>query len=93
MPDCPYIPLYYLDKITDNYIEDPHAFIISIILISIKWAEDDVPKNKFVARMCGFLLETFNNYERMVLKLLNFNLFLSNEEYLQYISKNLIVIT
>ena len=82
------VSLIYLDRIClkDILITDYniHRLLLISIIMSIKINEDKIYSNEYYAQVGGISLKEFNNLEREYLIFLNFDLFVSYEEYSKY---------
>lgn len=90
LPDCMYLPLYYFARFSPEYsIKEPLVFMISLILITIKFAEDEFPSNKGIARLFYVDEKVMNDYEIEILKYLDYRLYLTGETYDDFLENNI----
>ena len=81
---CPLLPIYYIDKHFGsriNGIKSPRVFVIAIILITIKWIEDEYPSNKGIANLFKLSPIELNELEIQILKEIEYRLFVTVEDY------------
>ena len=84
------IALIYIDRICaqNDFTLCPyniHRILFACALVAIKYNEDSVYDNKFYSDVAGVSLEETNYLEYSCLKLLNFNLFVDEEIFSQYV--------
>ena len=60
---------------------DCKVFIFALILITIKFVEDEYPSNKGIATIFNLDSKLLNQYEIKILQDLNYNLYLNGEDY------------
>ena len=83
------LSLIYIDRIlnaTDielNYY-DVHKLVFTAIIIAIKYNQDVIYNNSFYAKIGGISGKDLNKLEYHFLLLVNFNLFVGNEEFQNY---------
>lgn len=87
----PYLFLYYLDKLEDFYVKDrfksKYLFLLSILQLTLKWAEDIYYSNKDIIYLfCKsyIYLDEFNKMERDIFAALDYNLYINEETYREY---------
>ena len=82
------IALIYLDRICLNDIliteYNIHRLVLTSLIISIKYNEDLIFENKYYSEVAGVSIKEFNSLEREFLTIINFNLYISDEEFLKY---------
>jgi hypothetical protein len=83
------LSVIYIDKICQrkNYkicINNIHRLLLSSILISIKFNEDDFYKNAQYAKIGGISLQEINKLEYEFFTLIDFSLFTSLNKYKKY---------
>lgn len=81
LPECPYLPIYYFNKISDISKYQPNLLLITLILISVKWIEDNYPNNSGIAKIFNLDKYELNKCELDVLVDLDYSLFISTENY------------
>ena len=81
--------LIYIDRICDinrlrltNY--NIHRILFISILIALKYNEDSIYSNKYYSEVAGVSLKELNSMESSFLELLDFKLFVSEEEFKKY---------
>ena len=81
--------LIYIDRICDinrlrltNY--NIHRILFISILIALKYNEDSIYSNKYYSEVAGVSLKELNSMENSFLELLDFKLFVSEEEFKKY---------
>ena len=81
--------LIYIDRICDinrlrltNY--NIHRILFISILIALKYNEDSIYSNKYYSEVAGVSLKELNSMEISFLELLDFKLFVSEEEFKKY---------
>lgn len=84
------ITLMYIDRICslNNFILSPyniHRILFGCFLVAIKYNEDNIYDNQFYSEVGGVSLEETNYLEYSALKLLNFNLFISEDDFSKYL--------
>ena len=62
-------------------------FILTSLLLAIKYNEDDYYANKFYAKVGGISLEELNQLESNFLLLLNYNTFINDKTFQEYIEQ------
>ena len=81
--------LIYIDKICKNnkfrlnYF-NIHKLIVTSMLISIKYNEDDFFSNSFYAKVGGVSIRELNNLEYEFLSLIDFDLYVDDDLYSKY---------
>lgn len=89
LPECPMLPLNYLDKYFKNtLIEEPYIFLITLILITVKWIEDSYPSNKAISKIFNISILKLNYYERTILEKIDYRLYVSEEDYDAFIKEH-----
>lgn len=83
------LSLVYIDRICElnNFnltFNNIHRIFFISILIAIKYNEDAIYSNKFYSEIAGFPLKELNLMEHYFVKLIDFNLFVSENEYKKY---------
>ena len=83
------LALIYIDRICEinslflsNY--NIHKILFTSILAAIKYNEDSVYSNKYYSEVAGVSLEELNLMEKSFFELLNFKLFVDEEEFKKY---------
>ena len=80
--------LIYLDRICIKDIMitelNIHLFLLMSLIISIKINEDLIYDNNYYSKVAGISIKEFNQLESEFLKLINFKLYISEEEFLKY---------
>ena len=80
--------LIYLDRICKKDImiteHNIHLFLLMSLIISIKINEDLIYDNNYYSKVAGISIKEFNQLESEFLKLINFKLYISEEEFLKY---------
>ena len=80
--------LIYLDRIWKKDIMitelNIHRFLLMSLIISIKINEDIIYDNNYYSKVAGISIKEFNQLESEFLKLINFKLYISEEEFLKY---------
>jgi hypothetical protein len=80
--------LIYLDRICKKDIMitelNIHRFLLMSLIISIKINEDIIYDNNYYSKVAGISIKEFNQLESEFLKLINFKLYISEEEFLKY---------
>ena len=76
----------YFNKISS------HRILASCTILSIKYLEDKLYYNNYLARVCGLTLSEMNRLELYTLKLFDYKMYVSDDEYNRYykILKNLV---
>ena len=81
--------LIYIDRICDinrlrltNY--NIHRILFISILIALKYNEDSIYSNKYYSEVAGVSLKELNSMESSFLELLDFKLYVSEEEFKKY---------
>lgn len=90
--ECYIVALIYIDKflkkypniILNNY--NIHRILLIFIIIAIKYLEDIPISNKYYAKLCGLSLKEINKLEKQTLQNLNYDLFISKEDFDTYYS-------
>ncbi|CAD8102998.1 unnamed protein product [Paramecium sonneborni] len=91
--ECFVLALIYIDRVQkknqDVVINSfcVHRFLLACILISIKYNDDDYYKNDYYARVGGVAIQELNTLEQELLKLLDYELFVSQKKYYYYKEK------
>ena len=90
-PSTMVFSIIYIDRVCNeaNYIlsvNNIHRLLLTSLLISIKYNEDDFFSNSHYATVGGFNLKEVNQMEHDFLALLKFNLFVSKFELQQYLN-------
>ena len=87
----PYLFLYYFDKLENFEIENTfiskYCFIVALLQLTVKWAEDKYYYNVDICKMFFSTLmtiENFNKLERTIFAALDYNLYISQETYIAY---------
>merc|ERR1712056_31806 len=87
---CLVTSLVYIDRIVklhpDFSICDRtiHRLLAVSMLLSAKYYDDVYYSNAYYARVCGLTLKEINSLEHEFLKLVNWKLDVSSEEYVEY---------
>ena len=81
--------LIYIDKICKNNkfrlnFFNIHKFIVTSMLVSIKYNEDDFFSNSFYAKVGGVSIRELNNLEYEFLSLIDFDLYVDDDLYSKY---------
>ena len=81
--------LIYIDRICDiNHLRltnyNIHRILFISILIALKYNEDSIYSNKYYSEVAGVSLKELNSMESSFLELLDFKLFVSEEEFKKY---------
>lgn len=80
--------LIYLDRICQNDIlitdYNIHRLLLMSIIMSIKNNEDIIYENGYYSKVAGVTIKEFNKLESDFLILLEFKLFVSEEEFFKY---------
>ncbi|KAM3139942.1 hypothetical protein pb186bvf_007973 [Paramecium bursaria] len=90
---CYIISLIYIDRIQDkrqDIILDSHCihrFILTSMMIAIKYQDDDYYKNEYYAKVGGITLKEVNQLEAEFLKLIDFELFIEESLFNGYVQK------
>ena len=84
------ITLIYCDRICQQsklilYPNNIHRIFLTSSLLAIKYNEDVFYKNDFYAKVGGIALELLNYLEFCALKFLDFNLFIDDELFKNYV--------
>eukprot|EP00300_Choanocystis_sp_HF-7_P027703 c32905_g1_i1.p1 GENE.c32905_g1_i1~~c32905_g1_i1.p1 ORF type:complete len:243 (+),score=53.23 c32905_g1_i1:61-729(+) len=58
-----------------------HKLLAGVVVVAVKWTDDYIVQNSFYAECAGVSLSEMNQLESAVIQLLEFNLFVSHEEY------------
>lgn len=84
--------LYRLCKITDFKISwlNCHRLILTMLMITSKFLEDDYFCNNKWAKSVGISVREINNMESILLKLLDYNVFISMEQ-IMHINKSMVL--
>ena len=85
------IILIYLDRvcITSGIILNPHnihRLILGCLILAIKYNEDVYFNNEYYAKIGGVTLEEINKLEYNSYKLIEFNLYISDDIYEKYLT-------
>ena len=88
-PSTIIIALIYIDKICENSnvqltMENIHRLILTCVVVSIKYNEDDYYSNEYYAKVGGITLKELNQLEHNMLELLNFDVFVDDDVYESY---------
>ena len=82
------ISLIYLDRICLNDIliteYNIHRLVLTSLIISIKYNEDLIFENKYYSEVAGVSIKEFNSLEREFLTIINFDLYIPDEEFFKY---------
>ena len=82
------ISLIYLDRICLNDIliteYNIHRFLLMSLIISIKYNEDLIFDNKYYSEVAGVSIKEFNSLESEFLTIINFDLYIPDEEFFKY---------
>ena len=82
------IALIYLDRICLNDIliteYNIHRFLLMSLIISIKYNEDLIFDNKYYSEVAGVSIKEFNSLESEFLTIINFDLYIPDEEFCKY---------
>ena len=81
--------LIYIDKICKNNkfrlnFFNIHKFIVTSMLVSIKYNEDDFFSNSFYAKVGGVSITELNHLEYEFLSLIDFDLYVDDDLYSKY---------
>ena len=81
--------LIYIDKICKNNkfrlnFFNIHKFIVTSMLVSIKYNEDDFFSNSFYAKVGGVSIRELNHLEYEFLSLIDFDLYVDDDLYSKY---------
>ena len=81
--------LIYIDKICKNNkfrlnFFNIHKFIVTSMLVSIKYNEDDFFSNSFYAKVGGVSITELNYLEYEFLSLIDFDLYVDDDLYSKY---------
>jgi hypothetical protein len=88
--NCYVVTLIYIDKIIKKHSEivfdsfTSHRLLLSCLIIAIKYLDDDHYENKRYADIFGLRLLELNNLERLTLQILEYNMFVSYDEFNKY---------
>mmetsp|Transcript_453 Transcript_453/g.478 ORF Transcript_453/g.478 Transcript_453/m.478 type:complete len:169 (+) Transcript_453:3-509(+) len=88
--ECYVLALIYIDRITSNerfFVIDSlciHRLILTGVMIAAKFSEDIYYKNSYYAKVGGISNCELNLLELQFLLLLDFNLFVAEEDYQKY---------
>ena len=77
----------FTDKLFNFEFKTKCFFIIALLQLSCKWAEDEYYTNKDILKIFGFKQEDltiFNNMERHIFAALDYNLYISESQYTEY---------
>ncbi|CAD8195477.1 unnamed protein product [Paramecium pentaurelia] len=91
--ECFILALIYIDKVQERNQDVVinsycvHRFLLACILLSIKYNDDDYYKNDYYARVGGVTLQELNSLEKELLTLLDYQLFVSSNQYYYYKEK------
>ncbi|CAD8187629.1 unnamed protein product [Paramecium pentaurelia] len=91
--ECFILALIYIDRVqemnSDVVINSycVHRFMLACILLSIKYNDDDYYKNDYYSRVGGITLQELNSLEQELLTLLDYQLFVSQNQYYYYKEK------
>ncbi len=84
------LSLIYIDTICEknnllltNY--NIHRIVFTSILVAIKYNEDEYYSNSYYAKVAGLSIDEINNLEYVFLNLLDYRLFVHNENYVKYL--------
>ena len=85
------LSLIYIDRICKEkgiilHKKNIHKILFSSIFISIKYNEDKFYENSFYAKIAGISVKELIKLENVFLKLIDFNLFVSDDIYQKYSS-------
>ena len=82
------ISLIYLDRICQNDIiiteYNIHRLLFICIISSIKYNEDIIYENNYYCQVVGVSIKEFNKIEREFLTLIDYILYVSENQYLKY---------
>ncbi|CAG9327625.1 unnamed protein product [Blepharisma stoltei] len=84
---CYVLSLIYVERLISNfrkYIFDNislHKLFLIGLVVAAKYSEDKYYKNSYYAKVGGIQVSDFNNLEKKFLMLLDFDLYISNEQY------------
>ena len=83
------IALIYIDRICElsNIILTPfniHRLICTSVIIAIKYNEDIIYENNYYCQVVGVSIKEFNKIEREFLTLIDYILYVSENQYLKY---------
>ncbi|CAD8072609.1 unnamed protein product [Paramecium primaurelia] len=91
--ECFIIAIIYLERIQELNQElqfnrqNIHRFFIIAIVLAIKFHDDDIFMNEYYARVGGISLQDLNGMEKCFLNLLNFQFYVYEETYYQYLNR------
>ena len=88
-PSTLIITLIYIDKICENSnlqltMENIHRLLLTCVVVSIKYNEDDCYSNEYYAKVGGISLKELNQLEHNMLELMNFDVFVDDDIYESY---------
>ncbi|CAD8095181.1 unnamed protein product [Paramecium primaurelia] len=91
--ECFILALIYIDRVQEKNSDVVinsycvHRFMLACILLSIKYNDDDYYKNDYYSRVGGITLQELNSLEQELLTLLDYQLFVSQNQYYYYKEK------
>ncbi|CAK93595.1 unnamed protein product (macronuclear) [Paramecium tetraurelia] len=99
--ECFVLALIYIDRVQERNqdvvinsycvhrlnLDQLYRFMLACILMSIKYNDDDYYKNDYYSRVGGITLQELNALEQELLTLLDYQLFVSQNQYYYYKEK------
>ncbi|CAD8187352.1 unnamed protein product [Paramecium octaurelia] len=91
--ECFVLALIYIDRVQERNQDVVinsycvHRFLLACLLMSIKYNDDDYYKNDYYSRVGGITLQELNTLEQELLTLLDYQLFVSQNQYYYYKEK------
>jgi hypothetical protein len=96
LSSLPYLLLFYFDKLQNFEVKklfnfefkNKCFFILALLQLSCKWAEDIYYSNKYILKLFGFKekdITYFDSMEWSILAALDYNLYISESQYDEYV--------
>jgi hypothetical protein len=96
--ECFVLALVYLDRVVKTHPDfsisnlNIHRLVVTSVMIAAKFFDDVYYSNAYYARVGGVRLKEMNVLEVRFLELLQWRLFVSPQEYLQYMNNVLVAV-